>query len=263
MFADPAFGTQWTAGEALTPNFWGPLANAHVGVIEPWKEAPNGQRIVQYFDKGRMESGSGGVTSGLLATELLFGRVQTGTNSFDSRPPPAIPIAGDASNPGPTYAAFGGPAGSLLAPTMARIDSKAASGAATAALNADGTITTFMAGADFVLASFTDFDTATKHNVVRAFATYRDKLGLTSIGYAVSEPFWCNLLVGGIPKAVLIQVFERRVLTYTPQNPVRFCGRDRQYRRAILPLALRIRSTDIPPIIAPTPPPYHALITPP
>jgi len=254
-FADPTFGTQWAAGEAVTPNFWGPLANAHVGVIEPWKEAPNGQRVVQYFDKGRMELETGnlasGVTSGLLATELVFGRVQTGTNSFDSRPPPAIAIAGDASNPGPTYAAFGGPAASLLAPATAKMDGKAST-RVTAALNADGTITTFVPGADYVLASFTDFDSATKHNVVRAFATYRDKLGLTNIGYAVSEPFWSNLLVGGVRKAVLIQVFERRVLTYTPQNPTDFAVEIGNIGAQYYRWRYESTATDTPPVIAPT-----------
>ncbi len=250
-FADPAFGMQWAAGEALTPNFWGPLANARVGVIEPWNEAPNGRRVVQYFDKGRMELGAGSVTSGLLATELIFGRVQTGATSFDSRPPPTIPIAGDASNPGPTYAAFGGPAASLLTPTTAKMDNREAA-RATTALNADGTVATFMPGADYVLASFTDFDLATKHNVVRAFATYRDKLGLASIGYAVSEPFWCNLLVGGTRRAVLIQVFERRVLTYTPENPTEFAVEMGNIGAQYYRWRYESSPTDVPPVIAPT-----------
>jgi hypothetical protein len=30
-FANPAFQTQWIAGEAITPNFWGPLSLAHDG----------------------------------------------------------------------------------------------------------------------------------------------------------------------------------------------------------------------------------------
>jgi len=54
-FANPAFQTQWQQGEAITPNFWGPLALAHDGRQEPYVEAPGGSRLVQYFDKARME----------------------------------------------------------------------------------------------------------------------------------------------------------------------------------------------------------------
>src|SRR5215472_3646357 len=89
-FANPAFQTQWQQGEALTPNFWGPLANAKDGQQEPYKEAAGGQRLVQYFDKGRMELMSGTVTNGLLATELVMGRIQTGDATFEPKPPPSI-----------------------------------------------------------------------------------------------------------------------------------------------------------------------------
>lgn len=221
-FANPSFETQWNTGEALTPNFWGPLANARASMMEPWKEAtPNGKRTVQYFDKGRMELGSGGVTAGLLATELVTGRVQTGTNSFEAHPAPAIPIAGDLTNPGPTFASFTGPAASLLAPATTKVSDKTPVGVTTA-LDTDGTLTMFMPGTDYASAAIGAFDVPTKHNVAAAFATYRDKVGLTSIGYAISEPFWANILVGGERKSVLIEVFERRVLTYTPQNPAAF-----------------------------------------
>ena len=54
-FASPAFQKQWAAGEAITPNFWGPLPLAHDGQNEPYVEAPGGSRLVQYFDKARME----------------------------------------------------------------------------------------------------------------------------------------------------------------------------------------------------------------
>jgi hypothetical protein len=61
---------------------------------------------VQYFDKGRMEIGSGiGVTNGLLATEMIKGQIQVGDASFvPAILLAAIPIAGDPDNPGPTYA---------------------------------------------------------------------------------------------------------------------------------------------------------------
>lgn len=37
-------------------------------------------------------------------------------------------------------------------------------------------------------------------------------------GYPVTEAYWASVKVGGVYRNVLIQVFERRVLTYTPGN---------------------------------------------
>ena len=77
-FAVPAFETQWGAGEAVAPNFWGPLPLAHEGQAEPYVSGryngSGGQRLVQYFDKARMEltdPGTGTVTNGLLAVEMI------------------------------------------------------------------------------------------------------------------------------------------------------------------------------------------------
>lgn len=53
----------------------------------------------------------------------------------------------------------------------------------------------------------------------RAFAIYRDRAALTTIGNARSEPFATTVRVGGKPTLVLVQIFERRVLTYTASNP--------------------------------------------
>jgi hypothetical protein len=118
-FGDPAFQAQWQRGEALTPNFWGPLSTARDGQREPYVEGSldfseggpanpgQGMRLVQYFDKARMElthPASGIVTNGLLATELVTGKLQLGDNTFQPMPPPAIPVAGDPDNAGPTYA---------------------------------------------------------------------------------------------------------------------------------------------------------------
>src|SRR5690348_6074187 len=114
-YADPQFKTQWDQGEAITPNFWGPLANAKEGQQEEYKEASGGKRLVQYFDKGRMELTNGKVTNGLLAAEIIKGQVQVGDATFQGKAPPAIPIAGDPDNPGPTYATLATKAVSLLA----------------------------------------------------------------------------------------------------------------------------------------------------
>src|SRR4051812_15936811 len=100
-FASEKFAAQWQQGEALLTNFWGPLATARDGRLEPYAEGTagpvcppgqvcpavlmQGQRLVQYFDKARMEqtTPSGSVTNGLLTVEMLSGRVQTGDTTFE------------------------------------------------------------------------------------------------------------------------------------------------------------------------------------
>ena len=41
-------------------------------------------------------------------------------------------------------------------------------------------------------------------------------------GLPITEAYWAKVKVGGQVKDVLIQAFERRVLTYTPSNPPAF-----------------------------------------
>nr|MDQ6908579.1 hypothetical protein [Chloroflexota bacterium] len=52
-FGSPAFGTLWGSIEPVVPNFWGPAVRP--ALQEPYREATNGSRLVQYFDKARME----------------------------------------------------------------------------------------------------------------------------------------------------------------------------------------------------------------
>ncbi|MDQ6832686.1 MAG: hypothetical protein M3008_04750 [Chloroflexota bacterium] len=236
-FASAAFAQQWQAGEAIAPNAWGPLATAHDGQLEPYVEAsgsppcpPNrpgpcsqaeaqGRRLVQYFDKARMEqSRSGGpVTNGLLAMELISGRMQRGDTTFDQRTPAAIAVAGDPDNPGPTYAQIRANTASLLDPAGAAIGDPT-----TRALSAEGTLRTLPAGGSDAQAAIAAYDGNTQHNLPAAFAAYRNRVGLATIGLAISEPFWSNVRVAGIARDVLVQAFERRVLTYTPANPAPF-----------------------------------------
>jgi hypothetical protein len=221
-FANSAFQTPWQKGEAITPNFWGPLAAAKDGQQEPYKEAPGGQRLVQYFDKGRMEltvaltiPPTNPVTSGLLATDLVKGQVQIGDTAFEPKPSPAVPIAGDVDNPGPTYAGIASKGASLFAPATSKPGSFVTLSAA-----ADGTVTDDGGFAGISMSPATSsFDATTQHNVLGVFAGYRDRVGLSTIGFAISEPFRANVKVAGNATTVLVQVFERRVLTYTATNP--------------------------------------------
>ncbi len=221
-FADPAFEQLWKSGEATTPNFWGPVSNAREGQAEPYAEGlykdQVGSRLVQYFDKARMEltNPASPVSNGLLATELITGRVQMGDNKFEMRQPAVIPLAGDPDNTGPTYAALAEYSAALLAPAQPRA---AENGFTTLSLPATGLPTNFSGGSTYPQANIAEYDDTTKHNVPRAFATFRQRVGIGAIGLAISEPFWSNVRVAGRSRDVLIQAFERRILTYTPDNP--------------------------------------------
>jgi hypothetical protein len=215
-FASPLFQAQWQQGESFAPNFWGPLTTAHDGHREQYRESPGGQRLVQYFDKGRMEltdPASSAVTNGLLATEIVRGQIQLGINTFQPKPPPAIPIAGDPDNPAPTYAQLATTATALLAETGVQPGAVTFQGIA-----ADGTIVT-VGYTGSGRATWGGYDDPTHHNVAGVFIDYREQVGIPTVGYAISEPFGAMVKVAGQPRRVLIQVFERRVLTYTAGNP--------------------------------------------
>ena len=79
--------------------------------------SPGGKRLVQYFDKSRMEINNPDgdktnpfyVTNGLLARELMSGQLQLGDNMFETREPANIGVAGDIDDTsGPTYKTLNG-----------------------------------------------------------------------------------------------------------------------------------------------------------
>ncbi|MDQ6603982.1 MAG: hypothetical protein M3Z19_14770, partial [Chloroflexota bacterium] len=119
-FADPAFRALWRRTDDLAQGrrsyLWGPIdRQTYVIAREPYAEAPGGARLVEYFDKTRMErtdptasrTAPSFVTNGLLATEMITGRLQLGDKMFQPFSPAVVTIAGDANDPdGPTYATF-------------------------------------------------------------------------------------------------------------------------------------------------------------
>src|SRR5690606_27703109 len=101
-------------GQATRTWMWGPEAFTNE-MSEPYTESPGGQRTVQYFDKSRMEITTPDadpnsiwyVTNGLLVVELVTGQLQTGNDTFETRQPATVNVAGDGNDPdGPTYATF-------------------------------------------------------------------------------------------------------------------------------------------------------------
>lgn len=213
-FADSRFRTAYYAGEAIAPNFWGPFANASDPRIQSYN---GGERTIQYFDKGRMEITRGQLTFGLLATEMVTGRIQIGDNDFIDVPPSQTPMAGDEDGIGPTYATIFANRGTVLAPQPSRVGQEIS-----ILFDRNNRIIIDDPKPGSGVLALTGYDSTTKHNVIAPFAAYRNLVGFSTIGYAISEPFAAYYTVGGVQRAVGVQVFERRVLTYTEDNPNAF-----------------------------------------
>jgi len=216
-FGTAAFSTLWSGIEPTVPNFWGPVVQP--ALMEPYREAANDSRLVQYFDKARMEqtTASGLVTNGLLTVELITGQRQMGDASFVPSPPSTLPVVGDPANVWPSYAAFGGTAfaakvGKSGQPTGIVYKPDGTFGL-NPGLGADP-------GAAFG-AYQSDSGGKYAHNLPLAFSTYLAALPIPSLpvmGFPLTEAVWVNVTLKGAPTWVLVQPFERRVLSYTPSN---------------------------------------------
>jgi hypothetical protein len=243
-FADPAFESLWQRtdkpvadGRTARSWMWGPEPITE-GIYEPYAESPEGLRLVQYFDKSRMEindpdgdrSSLWFVTNGLLVREMVDGRVQIGDNAFEERSPSQEAVAGDPVevNPNcPLYATF-----SYL--TWERAEDRSGQ-KVSATLSRDGLVGEDPTLADYAGTTMVYYEGATGHNVPQVLWDFMNARGLIyvdggyytdqvidwlfAMGYPISEPYWTRCMVGGEEKDVLVQLFERRVLTYTPSNP--------------------------------------------
>lgn len=236
-FAYPAFRQLWTiadqpvaAQQAQRSWLWGPEGFAVAW--EDYVEAPGGKRLVQYFDKTRMEitridnpsDQSGYVTNGLLATELVSGRLQRGDNTFELRAPAQVNVAGDPDDAeGPTYATFTRLTGRV----------EARGGTITDLISRAGGISDNPALAG--RAMYGNYVPETGHNIASVFWDFLNSNGPTirnnrvvsgrifdpwwaPVGLPITEPYWARVKVGGQVKDVLVQCFERRCLTFTPEN---------------------------------------------
>src|SRR5262245_33758691 len=112
----PAFVLVWgrsdypvADGRARRSYYFGPAAILSCPE-EAYSESPGGARLVTYLDKARLElsnPATGAVSSGLLAKELISGKLQLGDAAFRALEPAQIPVAGDpVESAAPSYAAF-------------------------------------------------------------------------------------------------------------------------------------------------------------
>jgi hypothetical protein len=221
---------------------WGPRAN-HI-LFEPYAgdSLDDGQRLVAYFDKSRMEindpdgdpSSVWYVTNGLLALELVTGRMQLGDDEFEPAIPPEINVVGDQGAISPTYSAVGDNLDQAPHAEGELIDSKydwfAAGPGFTGKIawvivdqSTDEEILAYDVRAAHYVAE-------TNHTIAAPFWEFMNASGTVyengqyvegplfqnpfqATGYPITEANWAP---GG---NILFQCFERRCLTYTPENP--------------------------------------------
>ncbi|HYP21487.1 MAG TPA: hypothetical protein VEY08_15550 [Chloroflexia bacterium] len=245
-FADDAFKSTWTRTDELVDNgsvkrsyFWGPTPGFRA--YEQYAEGPGGQHLVQYFDKSRMEINNPNgdkknrfyVTNGLLTRELISGQMQTGNSQFVTRWPAEINIASDMDDlSAPTYASFRllvneyGNNNSVGQPIVETIDR-------------GGRITQDSKYGIYGV-KYAYFESATRHNIPDVFWQFLNQTGpvieggrtvnarlndpyFYATGYPIGEAFWASVKIAGVANtAVLIQPYERRVLTYVPTAPQGF-----------------------------------------
>jgi hypothetical protein len=231
-FADPAIRAVWAradaavaAGQANRSWLWGP--GPFYTTYEAANGTPTGVHLVQYFDKGRLEVNDPGasrnspwfVTGGLLVREMVQGRISTGAEAGDweARPPAPIPVAGDpGADAAPSYA-------TARALVDAPPPGNRTGAPAALALNAAGQVSQLAAlPAPVTLGAY---EPQSRHNVADVFWRYIQAGGagpaanwVYTLGLPLTEPFWVRARVGTATRDVLVQLFERRSLTYTPGN---------------------------------------------
>jgi hypothetical protein len=243
-FADPVFFGLWfrtdqavISGAAKRSWLWGP--QPFFSVLEDYTQAPNGKRLVQYFDKSRMEITNFNadrtnpyyVSNGLLASEMMRGQIQVGDAQFQAKPAAQIGVAGDPDDTfGPTYATLGQVITATALPVNTLI---------TTTLDRTGTISQNPSTAGFkVNAAY--YIPETKHTIAKPFWDFLNSKGLIyntdgktqlgplfaptfyATGLPLTEAYWTQVKIAGQVKPVLVQAFERRILTYTPSNPPGF-----------------------------------------
>jgi len=252
-FANDKFKALWSYSDKLVDEIpgagrgftWGP--NSFGILQEDYLERVGGKRQVQYFDKSRMELSANGqfVTNGLLTKELVTGQRQDGDSKFTTVAPSTVAVAGDDNSGGgnaisPTYASFKNVVS--FNPGENRADNRV-NGPVNQVIDKAGNVTNLPIGqvTATIQTSIADYQDVLGHNIPRAFydfanqpariwngsayvigKVFTDNPTANVFGYAITEPFWMKAVVAGEQKDIMVQLYERRVLTYTPSNPPAF-----------------------------------------
>lgn len=168
-------------GEVARSWRWGPALQVNIKQ-EPYKEAPGGFRTVQYFEKSRMEDNSWRIDSNdkwAVTNGLLAVEMATGLMQLGDN---------EYFDCGPANIPIAGD------------------------LNQTGvsTYATF----------YNDAQGANTYPWASEFSTFmEDGNNVYAVGLAKANPTNETFKVGGTPRTVVAQLGERRVLTFTPDNP--------------------------------------------
>ena len=235
--SQPVFDSVWAkadqqvaAGKVARSWLWGPAPL--VTAREEYKQGKDGTRVVQYYDKSRMEinnpdsdpASPGYVTNGLLAVEMIGGRIQVGDNeTIEASVPCTLTVAGDPRKDNPLTPDY---------QTLARVASLQGENQAQPrtgqkvdeSLDVNGVVSKNPAHAN--LARYARFVGQTGHNIPDVFDKYLSGMAAAygtdwtfALGYPVTEAYWTQMRVSGKDMPVLIQAYQRRVLTYVPDFP--------------------------------------------
>lgn len=225
-FANPSFQARWSVETADAVDtgldVWGP--EPLVWRYEPYAEAADGRRLVEYFDRGRMEltpapDGSNRtiVTEGLLALEMTTGEIELGNSLLEPQTPPSITIdSGSPDDRIPTYASLS------LVVQHPSVDMVGKGNMPVQWIDQRGVPET-RPGPMTVTSG--DYIKSTHQNVPSIFTNLfsQQPFGTSSwisvMGLPISPPFWTYYRRDHVALPSLIQVFERRILVYTPSLP--------------------------------------------
>ena len=249
-FADPSFAQLWERTDAPVLSskvtrswYWGPGPGQQLQ--EPYSGSQTGTRLVQYFDKARMEindpqadrSSEWFVTTGLLVVDMVSGKQQVGDKEFVPRRAAELAVGGDGyphDLDAPSYTSFR-PVTSLGGPGSNRAPSRVGE-ALTATLNRAGQVGTATHLGLYPGAKVAAYSDVLGHNIPQAMWDFLNLKGpvqqggrlveggtianwIFVMGYPISEAYWARVRIEGVYYDVLFQMYERRSLAYIPGFP--------------------------------------------
>ncbi len=229
---DPAAAARWQAadydvyrGAVARTWTWGPeVLDTRQ---EEYAEAASDARTVYYFDKSRMEINDPAgnradpwfITNGLLVREMIAGEIQVGNGAFRPAQPAAVTLAGDPADRNPTAATYASLVGVASLAPGANAAPPRTGQAVTATIDATGAI-----GDEPRLAGTVQYGghhDGPGHNIADVFERWlvaQPVDWVYAVGYPLTEPYWTRTLINGVDTWVLVQAFERRILTFVPGN---------------------------------------------
>jgi hypothetical protein len=227
-FANAAFAKAYATG-GLGPTLWGTPGQA---VNETYFNSKDGQRQVQYFDKGRMEltypeTQPNFVGNGKLVFEMVSGEMQVGDTIFWQYDGAEIPIAGGttfAANPqAPSYRAFQSLVGANLSQIGKNVNLVLGQPEDEGyllgiySLTSDAALGSLVKNAAYIPES--------GHNIPDVFWNFLNQKNADSLpafnwqtlfGLPITDSYWAKVRDGDKVQDILVQLFERRTLLYNP-----------------------------------------------